>query len=242
MPGAGARRGRDPRRLPRGALEERRTGTRRRPLRRLRRAGGVPRGRGARRADCAVDERRARARRRAAERRHARGPGPARRRAPRSPRRGARTCRCWSRGARGRGRVECGGAAAHRSAPRPRGRAGVAAARACRQGRHLRRGRLLPEAAGGHRAPEGGHGRRRGGARRARRDRRARAAALRSRSPPCLREHAGRRCDPAVGRDHDRRGPHRGGDEPGRRGPVDPRRRALVRTSRARRTSSTSRR
>ena len=38
---------------------------------------------------------------------------------------------------------------------------------------------------------------------------------------------AGRR--PPVGRDHDRRRPHRRGDEPGRRGPADPRRRALVR-------------
>ena len=125
----------------------------------------------------------------------------------------------------------------------PAGRAGAAAARARRQGRHLRRRRLLPQAAVGHRAPEGRHGRRRGGARRARRDRRARAAARRARRPPRLREHDRARRDPAVGRDHDRRRPHRRGDEPGRRGPADPRRRALVRARRrARRTSSTSRR
>ena len=83
-------------------------------------------------------------------------------------------------GARRRGRVERGGAAAHRPAPRAAGRARAATARARRQGRHLRRGRLLPQAAVGHRAPEGRHGRRRGGARRARRDRRA--ASCRSRS------------------------------------------------------------
>ena len=60
---------------------------------------------------------------------------------------------------------------------------------------------------------------------------------------PACENMVGRRRDPAVGRDHDRRGAHRGGDEPGRRGPADPRRRALVRAPRrARRTSSTSRR
>ena len=49
--------------------------------------------------------------------------------------------------------------------------------------------------------------------------------------------------DPAVGRDHDRRRAHRRGDQPGRRGPADPRRRALVRAQPGRdATSSTSRR
>ena len=60
---------------------------------------------------------------------------------------------------------------------------------------------------------------------------------------PACENMIGADAAPAVGRDHDRRRPHRRGDEPGRRGPADPRRRALVRARRrARRTSSTSRR
>ena len=46
---------------------------------------------------------------------------------------------------------------------------------------------------------------------------------------PACENMIGARRRPAVGRHHDRRRPHRRGDEPGRRGPADPRRRALVR-------------
>ena len=204
----------------------------------------LARGRGARRAGRALDERRARARRR--RRRTSSTPAGLAERAAALPGLRVEVLDPVAAGLPALAAVggsSAAAAAAHRPAPRARRRAGRAAARARRQGGHLRRGRLLPQAAVGHRAPEGRHGRRRGGARRARRDRRARAAALGPRRPPGLREHARPRRDPAVGRDHDRRRPHRRGDEPGRRGPADPRRRALVRArARARRTSSTSRR
>ena len=144
----------------------------------------------ARRAHRALDERRARARRRAAQLRDARGPGRARRRASRRQRRGHRSDRRRAHRAGGGGRVERAGAEAHRPALRARRRPRAAAAGVRGQGRHVRRRRLLPQAAVGHRAPEGRHGRRGGGARGARRHRRARAAAQRDRGHPRLREHA----------------------------------------------------
>ena len=243
-PGAGGGRGRGPRRLPRGPLEERLTAAGHRALHRVRRERRAARGRGARRAHGALDERRPRAGRRPAEPHHARAPRRARSRASRRARRRPRSAGGRPPGARRGGRVERGdGAAADRHPPRASGRSGAAAPGARGEGRDLRRGRVLPQAAVRHRPPEGRHGRRRGGARRARRDRRARAAARRHRDPPGLREHDRRRCRPALGRHPDGGRPHRRGHQPGRRGAPDPRRRALVRArARGRRTSSTSRR
>ncbi len=100
-----------------------------------------------------------------------------------------------SAGSRRSARGSAQRAAADRPPLPPRRRA--AGARARRQVGHLRLGRLLPEAAGRHRQAEGRHGRRRGGDRRDRRDRGARAAARRARRPPRRREHDRRRRVPA---------------------------------------------
>ena len=75
----------------------------------------------------------------------------------------------------------------------PPGAPGRAPAGAGREGRHVRRGRLLPEVAAGHRPAEGRHGRRRGGRRGAGRDRRARAPAVGHGRRARVREHAQRR-------------------------------------------------
>ena len=77
--------------------------------------------------------------------------------------------------------------AADRPPARAARRAGRTPARAGREVRHVRHRRLLPQAAVGHRPPEGRHGRRRRGRRGAGRDRRARAPAV----------GHGRRCPPA---------------------------------------------
>ena len=156
-----------------------------RDLRRRRRPGARGRPRGAHRP---LDQRRPRARRRASERR---SPRPA---SPSGPRRfrGSRTevidaRRGRARRAGRRRRQQPDRAAADRPAARAARRAGRAAARARRQVRHVRHRRLLPQAAVGHRPPEGRHGRRRRGRRGAGRHRRARAPAV----------GHGRRCRPA---------------------------------------------
>ena len=242
-PGAGDRRGRGPRRLRRGPLEERRARhADRRALRRLRRRRG-PRGdRRPRRGRRALDERRPRARRRAAERRHARRPRRAR---------GARCPACASRCSI-RSPPAC-----PRSRPwaaRARSRRGSSSCATSRPGAPERPrlalvGKAVTFDAGGYfLKPQSDIVRQKG-------DMGGGAAVLAALGAIAelelplsvvgvlagLREHDRPRRDPAVGRDHDRRRPHGRGDEPGRRGPADPRRRALVRAPRrARRTSSTS--
>ena len=175
-PGARAGRRRRHRRLRRPPVAQRRPSAWRRALRDLRRrharAGGRPRG--ARRP---LDEHRPRARRRAAERDVPGRPRGAGRGGPATPHRDRRPHRGRARRA-GRGRRERPDrSAAPRPSPRAARRARRAAARARREGRHVRHRRLLPQAAGGHRPPEGRHGGWRGRGRRARRHRRARPPA-----------------------------------------------------------------
>ena len=162
-------------------------------------------------------------------------PRRARRRAPGPARRGPRPRRRRPPGARRRRRVEHGAAAAHRPAPRARGRAPE-------RPRIALVGKAVTFDAGGYfLKPQSDIVRQKG-------DMAGGAAVLaalgaiaelglrcqRDRGPPRLREHDRPRRDPAVGRDRHRRGADRRGDEPGRRGPPDPRRRALVRARRGR--------
>src|SRR5919197_1359386 len=118
---------------------------------------------------------------------------------------------------------------AHQADLRAAGGEGRARARACRQGDHVRRRRPLAQARRPNGGDEVGHGRRRRCAGGHGRDRRASASSPRARRRPVMREHAGRqRLSPR--RHH--HGPERKDDrghEHGRRGPANPRRRALAR-------------
>ena len=125
----------------------------------------------------------------------------------RDPGRGAGADRPGAGGSRraGGGRsVQRVAAAPARAPPPSRGRAAGTAAGAGRQGRDVRYRRLLPEAEVRDRAPESRHGRRRGGDRRAWRDRRAGAASVGDGVRARLREPGRRHRDPSDRRDHDR--------------------------------------
>ena len=113
-------------------------------------------------------------------------PRGARRSASAAPHRDHRRPRGRARRAGRRRRQQPGRAAADRAPARAARRAGRTPARARREVGHVRHRRLLPQAAVGHRPPEGRHGRRRRGRRGAGRDRRARAPAVghRRRCPP----------------------------------------------------------